>query len=113
MPYGPKFDPNVPYDGVKRGLLGYFINTYIENQYEFVLKEWTESGEFAGRVRLNPKSKDAMIGSNDPTESVFDIPRAGSPPLRLKGFPRFTTTKAAAYCLLPSITALRWIAATP
>ena len=55
MPYGPQYDPSVPYDGIERGLLGYFINTYIENQYEFVLKEWTESGEFAGRVRLNPK----------------------------------------------------------
>ena len=55
MPYGPPYDPSVPYDGIERGLLGYFINTYIENQYEFVLKEWCEAGEFAGRVRLNPK----------------------------------------------------------
>ena len=113
MPYGPPYDPSVPYDGIERGLLGYFINSYIENQYEFVLKEWTEKGEFAGRVRLNPKCKDTIIGSNDSTESVFDIPRAGGPPLRLTGFSRFITTKAAAYCLLPSITALRWIAAIP
>ena len=98
MPYGPAYDPSVPYDGIDRGLLGYFINTYIENQYEFVLKEWTEAGEFAGRVRLNPKSKDVMIGSNDPTESIFEIPQAGGPPLRITGFSRFVTTKAAAYC---------------
>ena len=44
MPYGPAYDPNVPYDGIERGLLGYFINSYIENQYEFVLKEWMRSG---------------------------------------------------------------------
>ena len=113
MPYGPPYDPSVPYDGIERGLLGYFINSYIENQYEFVLKEWCEAGEFAGRVRLNPKCKDAIIGSNDSTESVFDIPRAGGPPLRLTGFSRFITTKAAAYCFLPSITALKWIAAIP
>ena len=55
MPYGPAYDPSVPYDGVERGLLGYFVNSYIENQYEFVLKEWAEAGEFAGRVRLSPK----------------------------------------------------------
>ena len=113
MPYGPPYDPSVPYDGVERGLLGYFINTYIENQYEFVLREWIEAGEFAGRVRLNPKSKDVMIGSNDSTESIFDIPQAGGPPLRITGFSRFVTTKAAAYCFLPSMTALKWIAAIP
>jgi len=111
MPYGPPYDPNLPYDGIGRGLLGYFINSYIENQYEFVLKEWCEAGEFAGRVRMNPKSKDTLIGANDAAASVFDIPRAGAPPLRVTGFSRFTTTKAAAYCFLPSITGLKWIAA--
>src|SRR5438552_18414159 len=37
MPYGPTYDPTQPYDGIERGLLGYFINSSIENQYEFVL----------------------------------------------------------------------------
>ncbi len=113
MPYGPAYDPSVPYDGIERGLLGYFINTYIENQYEFVLKEWIEAGAFAGRVRLNPKSKDPVIGANDSTDSVFEIPQAEGPPLKVTGFSRFITTKASAYCLLPSMTALRWIAASP
>jgi hypothetical protein len=27
---------------IERGLLGYFICSNIENQYEFVLKEWAE-----------------------------------------------------------------------
>ena len=111
MPYGPAYDPALPHDGVERGLLGYFINSYIENQYEFVLKEWTEASEFAGRVRLNPKSKDVLIGNLDPAQSVFEVPQAGGPPLKLSGFSRFTTTKAAAYCFLPSIPAVKWIAA--
>lgn len=110
MPYGPPYDPKAPYDGIERGLLGYFINTFIENQYEFVLKEWTESGEFAGRVRLNPKAKDPLIGTNEQNESVFDIPQPSGPPLRVTGFKQFVTTQAAAYCFLPSITALKWIA---
>ena len=109
MPYGPPYDPKAPYDGIERGLLGYFINTYIENQYEFVLREWCQSGEFAGRVRLNPKAKDPIIGTNDPSESIFEIPQPGGPPLRLTGFKRFVTTRAAAYCFLPSVTALKWI----
>ena len=33
--------------------------------------------------------------------------------MKLQGFSRFVTTKASAYCFLPSITALKWIAAMP
>jgi len=110
MPYGPTFDPAQPYDGVQRGLLGYFINSSIENQYEFVLGHWVNDSEFAGAVRLNPKSKDPMIGTQDPSESIFQIPQAnGAPPIAVTGFSGFVTTKAAAYCFLPSITAVKFV----
>jgi Dyp-type peroxidase family len=110
MPYGPTYDPTKPYDGIERGLLGYFINSSIENQYEFVLKQWVNDSEFAGAVRLNPKSKDPMIGTQDPAESIFVIPQAnGVPPIKVTGFSTFVTTKAAAYCFLPSITAIKFI----
>jgi deferrochelatase/peroxidase EfeB len=111
MPYGPNFDPTKPYDGIERGLLGYFINSSIENQYEFVLKQWVNEAEFAGAVRLHPKSKDPMIGTQDPADSIFVIPQAnGAPPITVTGFSTFVTTKAAAYCFLPSVTALKFIA---
>ena len=61
MPYGPIYDPKQPYDGIERGLLGYFINSSIENQYEFVLGHWVNDAEFAGSVRLHPK----VEGSDD------------------------------------------------
>jgi len=110
MPYGPVYDPSKPYDGIERGLLGYFINSSIENQYEFVLGHWVNDSEFAGSVRLPPKSKDPMIGTQDPAESIFVIPQAdGAPPIRITGFSSFITTKAAAYCFLPSVTALKFI----
>jgi len=110
MPYGPTYDPSQPYDGIERGLLGYFINSSIENQYEFVLGHWVNDSEFAGSVRLNPKSKDPMIGTQDPAESIFVIPQAnGTPPIKIIGFSTFIKTKAAAYCFLPSITALKFI----
>jgi deferrochelatase/peroxidase EfeB len=110
MPYGPNYDPKQPYDGIERGLLGYFINSSIENQYEFVLGHWVNDSEFAGAVRLNPKSKDPMIGTQDPTESIFVIPQAnGAPPIKVTGFSTFVTTKAAAYCFLPSITAIKFM----
>jgi deferrochelatase/peroxidase EfeB len=111
MPYGPNYDPKQPYDCLERGLLGYFINSSIENQYEFVLGNWVNDSEFAGAVRLNPKSKDPMIGTQDPAESIFVIPQAnGAPPIKVTAFSTFVTTKAAAYCFLPSITAIKFIA---
>jgi deferrochelatase/peroxidase EfeB len=111
MPYGPVYLPGQPDDGIERGLLGYFINATIENQYEFVLKQWVNDAEFVGVVRLNPKSKDVMIGTNDPAVSVFEIRQpGGAPPIRVTGFSSFITTQAAAYCFLPSITALKFIA---
>jgi Dyp-type peroxidase family len=110
LPYGPIYDPSQPYDDVERGLLGYFINSNIENQYEFVLGEWVNKAEFAGSVRLNPKSKDPMIAAQDPSESLFVIPQKdGAPPIKVTGLSTFTSTKAAAYCFLPSITALKFV----
>jgi deferrochelatase/peroxidase EfeB len=110
LPYGPAYDPTQPHDGIERGLLGYFINSSIENQYEFVLGHWVNDSEFAGSVRLHPKSKDPMIGTQDPKESIFIIPQAnGAPPIKITGFSSFTTTKAAAYCFLPSVTAIKFI----
>jgi deferrochelatase/peroxidase EfeB len=110
LPYGPIYDPTQPYDGIERGLLGYFINSSIENQYEFVLGQWVNDAEFAGAVRLPPKAKDPMIGTQDPTDSIFVIPRAnGVPPIKITGLSSFTSTRAAAYCFLPSITAIKFI----
>jgi deferrochelatase/peroxidase EfeB len=110
LPYGPSYDPKQPYDGLARGLLGYFINSNIENQYEFVLGHWVNDSEFAGAVRLNPKSKDPMIGTQDPAASIFVMPQPnGAPPIKVTGLSTFVTTKAAAYCFLPSITAIKFI----
>jgi deferrochelatase/peroxidase EfeB len=110
MPYGPIYDPTQPYDGIERGLLGYFINSNLENQYEFVLSQWVNDSEFAGAVRLHPQAKDPMIGTQDPQTSIFVIPQAnGAPPLKVTGFSSFVTTRAAAYCFLPSVAAIKFI----
>ncbi len=111
LPYGPAYDPTKPYDGIERGILFYFINSNIENQYEFVQRRWVNDSEFAGAVRLHPKSKDPLIGTKDPAESIFVIPKAnGEPPIEITGLSTFVTTKATTYLFLPSITAIKFIA---
>ena len=112
LPYGPAYDPGRPYDGIDRGMLFQFINSNIENQYEFVLRRWVNDSEFAGAVRLHPKSKDPLIGSQDPAQSILVIPRGdGAAPIEVTGFSSFVKTKAAAYTFVPSVTALKFIAA--
>ena len=111
LPYGPSYDPAKPYDGVERGMLFHFINSSIENQYEFVLRRWVNDSEFAGAVRLDPRAKDPLIGTQDTGESLFVIPHAnGGPPINVTGLSGFLTTKAAAYVFLPSVTAIKFIA---
>ena len=111
VPYGPIYDRTKPYDGLERGMLFHFINSNIENQYEFLLRRWVNDSEFAGAVRLHPKSKDPLIGAQNSAESIFVIPQAnGGPPVEVTGLSSFVTTKAAAYLFLPSITAIKFIA---
>ena len=111
LPYGPRYDASKPYDGIERGMLFHFIGSNIENQYEFVLRQWVNDSEFAGAVRLHPKSKDPLIGTQNPAESIFVIPQAdGGPPIEITGLSSFVTTKATAYMFLPSVTAIEFIA---
>ena len=94
-------------------MLFQFISANIENQYEFVLRRWVNDSEFAGAVRLHPKSKDPLIGTQEPAESIFVIPQGDSdPPMEVTGFSSFVTTKAAAYTFVPSITAIKFIASS-
>ena len=111
MPYGPKYVSASADDGIERGLLGYLINTSIENQFEFVMREWLNGYEFVGASRLSPKSEDLIVSrKSNPSDSMFEIPQPnGTPPLKITGFSSFVTTRASAYCFLPSITALKFI----
>ena len=114
LPYGPTYDLQKPHDGIERGMLFQFVNANIENQYEFVLRRWVNDSEFAGAVRLDPKSTDPLIGTAEAAENVFAIPQAdGGSAIEVTGFSNFVTTKAAAYLFLPSITAIKFIGEAP
>ncbi|ACK71272.1 peroxidase [Gloeothece citriformis PCC 7424] len=116
IPYGPPYNPQSsdPQSAdEERGLLGLFICASLGQQFEFVMKEWVNSGSFAG---LGDNVKDPLLGANNPQDSKFDIPL--SPPsadksLQIKGFERFIITRGGAYCFLPSITALKYMTEIP
>lgn len=108
MPYGPPYDPNHPHDGIKRGLIGMFIAAQLDVTFEFLMSQWVNNSIFV--PGLPKASKDPVLGNNDPATSVLEIPREGAQPLQITGFPSFVTTRGSAYCFLPSLTAMRYIA---
>lgn len=104
MPYGSPYDPARPDDGVARGLVGMFICVSLRDQFEFVMGKWINDGVFA---RGLGRTKDPLTGNNDPS-GTFTAPGT---PLESVTLSRFTTTRGGAYCFLPSMTGLRYLAA--
>ena len=106
MPYGPPYEPEHLHDGQARGLLGLFICVSIRDQFEFLMGEWANRGRFAAGLG---DTKDPLIGNHAEGEGSFSIPRPGGSVI-LDGFSRFVTTRGAAYCFLPSISGIRYLA---
>jgi len=122
MPYGPPYDPLTP-DAEPRGLIGWFITADITNQFEFLMSQWVNLPDFVmsvpGPAGANPvkniSGQDVLLGANDPATSSFTLPSppSGTTPWsnrRLTGFSPYVTTRGGAYCYLPSITALGYLA---
>jgi Dyp-type peroxidase family len=106
LPYGPPYDAKNPNDGIERGLLGLFIGVSLKDQFEFLMSDWANKGTFAPGLG---NTKDPVIGGNSSDDSKFLIPVQGQKPIALTGLSQFVTTKGAAYCFLPSATAIRYI----
>lgn len=127
MPYGPAFDPQKPDDG-PRGLIGYFINASIQNQFEFLEGQWNQTAKFVksatdangsndGNASFNISGQDVFLGVNDPNSSTlpssFTLPGLGrmyKGNQNITGWSRMITTVGGAYVFLPSITGLRYLA---
>jgi hypothetical protein len=89
---------------VDRGAAFLIIGASIARQFEFLQRVWVNDGDLVGLGT----EKDPLIEANDGT-GTFTIPHK---PLRrrLKGLPRFVTTRAGEDCFIPGIRALQWIA---
>lgn len=126
MPYGPPYDPAHP-DSTPRGLIGYFINASISNQFEFLTSQWNllssfvksasgPGGSSAGNAVFNISGQDVFLGVNDPASSSFTLAAPGAKGVNntvVTGFSRMITTRGGAYCFLPGISALRYLAQLP
>src|SRR5207253_7364474 len=88
MPYGPAYDPAHP-DPAPRGLIGYFINASLRNQFEFLSSQWNLSNDFVksafgpngpadGNAVSNISGQDVFLGVNDPATSSFTLAAAGA-----------------------------------
>ena len=126
IPYGPEYDPANPVN-VRRGLIGYFINASICNQFVFLQSQWNQmftfvkaatgpAGSPPGNAVFNISGEDVFLGVNDPSQSSLTLPAPGARGVNNKtitGFSRMVTTRGSAYVFLPSITGLRYLAALP
>lgn len=104
--YGPMLPEGVVEDdGIDRGIVFVAVGASLERQFEFVKTEWVNDGVFIGA----PGEKDPLVGPNDGS-SQFTVPQE---PIRRRfaDLPPFVITRGGEYCFVPSMTALRWLAA--
>jgi Dyp-type peroxidase family len=96
-------------DGQARGIHFFCVNASIRSQFEFVQQTWCNSPSFGGLST----SKDPIAGDHaraaEPSTRMV-IP-GGSGPIRTASLPRFVTVRGGAYLFMPSLTALRFLAA--
>ncbi len=123
MPYGTAYNPEAP-DTEQRGLVGYFINASIQNQFEFLTKEWDLGSHFVksavgpqgsdqGNAVFNISGEDVFLGINHESKSCFTIPgpgKIGKGNRHVTGFGRTITTRGGIYCFFPSISGIKYLA---
>ena len=106
--YGPPLPEGLlEDDGADRGLMFAFVGAHLKRQFEFVQSEWINGGAFLGLG----DAKDPLAGANGGA-GAFSIPRRPIP-RRVQGLASFVTTRGGEYGFMPSLSALRWLAALP
>lgn len=110
--YGPQFPGGNIDDGQDRGILFFCVNADIKRQFEFVQQTWINNPKFgdmySDRDPITGNNFDPA-GDNDGKEYNMTIP--GCPRERFTNIPRFVKVKGGGYFFLPSIPALKYLAA--
>jgi deferrochelatase/peroxidase EfeB len=115
--YGPELKPDdavkqTEPDGIERGLRFICLNANITRQFEFVQQAWAMGTKFAG---LTDQS-DPLLGNRTPingciSTSTFAVPQESGLARCIEGVPQFVSLRGGGYFFLPSLRALRYIAA--
>jgi deferrochelatase/peroxidase EfeB len=101
IPYGAK-------DSAEKGLLGLFICASLEDQFEFLMRDWLNKGGFDSQLPLS--ARDPVVGANNGRDSQFQVPFDDGKKVAVE-LPAFITTRAGLYCFYPGMSALRYMAA--
>jgi deferrochelatase/peroxidase EfeB len=111
LPYGQVGSP--PRDDGEHGIVIMMINADINRQFEFVQQQWVNYGNDFKAAN----DKDILLGNHSaddrrPSKAVLQTdPEGDGAPYFLTRIPRFVETRGGDYFFVPSLTALRMIAA--
>jgi deferrochelatase/peroxidase EfeB len=122
MPYGKPYnrdtykkDSEAGYDfkddEENRGLIGLFFCASLEDQFEHLVGQWANDTPMGIDNRGN--ARDPLIGQNNKSLHVYDIPLSDSAALTLRGLEPFVTTKGTLYAFFPSLSAVKQLADRP
>lgn len=93
-------------DNQPRGLLFFCVNASIRRQFEFVQQSWVNNPTFNGLY----DERDPLVG-NSPDDSNCTLIVPQVPLSKTLSLPNFVTLKGGAYFFLPSLAALKFLAA--
>jgi len=115
IPYGPQYKPDEPVTA-DRGLIGPFIGLDLADQFEFIMGAWFLTG--AAFTAPNPEPFLGPAGdfslqfpTGQPATPRVTCPVYQPDPTKKGRHPQFIATKGSAYLFLPSIGALKHLAA--
>lgn len=109
LPYGEVKDKGR--DDGNHGIIFMVVNASIERQFEFVQQQWINYGnDFK-----EGNDKEILLGNHDdqcPSKMVIQVePDSNEVPYFVDKIPRLVETRGGEYFFIPSLTALRMIAA--
>jgi hypothetical protein len=119
----PRQDPVVPFlrrplvrrglpyggpDDAEKGLLGLFLCSSLEEQFEHLLGNWADNNPMG--TPLQWAGKDPVIGNHERYGGRFEVPMADAGALAFDTMPVFVETRGTAYLLFPALHALRQMA---
>lgn len=109
LPYGSVKDASR--DDGNHGIIFMALNADIQRQFEFVQQQWIN---YANDFKEG-NDKEVLLGNHDashPGKVVLQVePGSGKPPHFINNIPRLVETRGGDYFFIPSITALKLIAA--